>query len=198
MNEEYIDGILYEVVLQYLRNHNTTVHEVLKYLEDKDYDKVHTGLSTKCKDMKLRSELSYEFVMNYLKYYDRCVINTKPDHNSLICSVILQLKLPTGLTSEIVQHQLAKHMATEVVFFFPIMEEYLKKYYILYNTCIKAVRTLSVCRPPVICMRFHPPKYFQLNSRARALLKREQNKYLCFFIFFYFCCPLVQVSHIIS
>ena len=44
---------LYEMVLQYLRNHSTTVHEVLKYLEDKDYDKVHAGLSTKCKDMKL-------------------------------------------------------------------------------------------------------------------------------------------------
>ena len=100
MNEEYIDGILYEMVLQYLRNHSTTVHEVLKHSEDKDYDK--EGLSTKCKDMKLRSELSYEFVLNYLKYYDRCVINTKPDHNSLIHSVIVQLKMSRGLTSEII------------------------------------------------------------------------------------------------
>ena len=36
-------------------------------------------------------------------------------------------------------HQLAEYMAKEVVFFFPIMEEYLKKYCISYNTYIKGV-----------------------------------------------------------
>ena len=102
-----------------------------------DYDKVHAGLSTKCKDLKLRSELSYEFVMNHLKYYSRCVMNMRADHNSLIHSVTVQLKTPKGLTSEIIRHQLAEYMAKEVVFFFPIMEEYLKKYCISYNTYIK-------------------------------------------------------------
>ena len=77
--------------------------------------------------------------MNYLKYYNTCIINTKPDHNSLIHSVIVQLKTPRGLTLEIGQHQLAEYMATEVVFFFPIMEEYLKKYCILYNAYVKGI-----------------------------------------------------------
>ena len=30
----------------------------------------------------------------------------------------------------------------------------------------------SACHPHVVCMRFQPQKYFQLNSRATALLKR--------------------------
>ena len=34
--------------------------------------------------MKLSSELFYEFVMNYLKKYTRCVVNMKPDNNSLL------------------------------------------------------------------------------------------------------------------
>lgn len=59
-------------------------------------------------------------------------MNMKADHNSLIHSVIVQLKMPKGLTSEIVPHQLAQYMAKEVVFFFPIMEEYLKN--IVYGT----------------------------------------------------------------
>ena len=32
--------------------------------------------------------------------------------------------------------------------------------------------TSSTCHPHVICMRFQPQKYFQLNSRATALLKK--------------------------
>ena len=32
----------------------------------------------------------------------------------------------------------------------------------------------SACHPHVICTRFQPQKYFQLNSRARALLKRDK------------------------
>ena len=32
-------------------------------------------------------------------------------------------------------------------------------------------KILLLCRPDVICMRFQPQKYFQLNSRATALLK---------------------------
>ena len=59
----------------------------------------------------------------------------KPDNNSLICSVIVQLKTPRGLTSEIIRHQLTEYIASEAVFFFPIMEEYLEN--IVYcTTCI--------------------------------------------------------------
>ena len=123
----------------YLGKYTTEVHEVFKYSSDKEYDKVHGTLLMKCKDLKLRSESSYEFVMNHLKKYKRCVINTKPDNNSLIRSVIVQLKTPKGLTSQIVQHQLAEYMASEVVLFFPIMEGYLKKYSILYNAYVKGI-----------------------------------------------------------
>ena len=63
MDKEYIDGILYKMALRYLGDYSTAVHEVFKYSGNKDYDKVHATLSTKCKDMKLQSELSYEFVM---------------------------------------------------------------------------------------------------------------------------------------
>ena len=53
--------------------------------------------------------------------------------------MIVQLKTPKGLTSQIVRHQLAQYMASEVVFFFPIMEEYLKKHHISYNSYVKGI-----------------------------------------------------------
>ena len=124
---------------RYVGDYSAEVDEVFKYSSDKEYDKKYETLSTKCKDMKLRSELSYEFVMKHLKKYNRCPINTKADHNSLIRSVIVQLKTPKGLTSQIVRHQLAQYMASEVVFFFPIMKEYLKKHRISYNSYVKGV-----------------------------------------------------------
>ena len=40
---------------------------------------------------------------------------------------------------QIVQHQLAEYMASEVLFFFPIMEGYLKKYSISYNAYVKGI-----------------------------------------------------------
>ena len=52
--------------------------------------------------------------------------------------MIVQLKTPRGLTSEIVWHQLAQYMVSEVVFF-PIIEAYLKKYGISYNAYVKGV-----------------------------------------------------------
>ena len=117
VNEEFLNGMLYKMAPRYLGDYTTEVYKVFKYPGDKDYEKVYETLSTKCKDLKLRSELSYKYVMNYLKKYYRCIINTKPDNNSLIRSVIVQLKTPRGLTSEIVGHQLAQYMVSEVVFF---------------------------------------------------------------------------------
>ena len=63
----------------------------------------------------------------------------KVDNNSLIRSVIVQLKTLKGLTSQIVRHQLAEYMTSEVCLFFPIMEAYLKKYSILYNAYVKGI-----------------------------------------------------------
>ena len=69
MDEEYLDGILYEMVSQYVREYNAEVLEVFKYSSDTDYEKTHASLSTKYKEMKLRSQLLYEFVSKYLTKY---------------------------------------------------------------------------------------------------------------------------------
>ena len=53
--------------------------------------------------------------------------------------MIVQLKTPKGLTSQIVRHQLAQYMASEVVFFFPIVKEYLEKHRISYNSYVKGI-----------------------------------------------------------
>ena len=86
--------------------------------------------------MKLRSQLLYEFMSKYLTKYNRCAISTKVDNNSLMRSVIVQLKTLKGLTSQIVRHQLAQYMASEVVFFFPIVKE---KHCISYNSYVKGI-----------------------------------------------------------
>ena len=75
----------------------------------------------------------------YLTKYNRCAISTKVDNNSLIRSVIVQLKTPKGLMSQIVRHQLAQYMASEVVFFFPMVKEYLEKHRISYNLYVKGI-----------------------------------------------------------
>ena len=133
MDEEYLDGILYEMVSRYVREYNAEVLEVFKYSSDTDYEKTHASLSTKYKEMKLWSQLSYEFVSKYLTKYKLCAISTKVDDNSLICSVIVELKTPKDLMSQIVCYQLGQYMASEVVFFFPIVKEYLEKHCISYN-----------------------------------------------------------------
>ena len=139
MDEEYLDGILYEMAPRYVRQYSAEVPEVFKYSSDTDHEKTHASLSTKCKEMKLQSQLSYEFVSKYLTKYNRCAISTKVDNNSLIHSVIVQLKTPKGLMSQIVRHQLAQYMASEVVFFFPIVKEYLEKHRISYNSYVKGI-----------------------------------------------------------
>ena len=53
MDEEYIDGILYEMAPRYVGDYSAEVNEVFKYSSDKDYEKKHATLRTKCKDMKL-------------------------------------------------------------------------------------------------------------------------------------------------
>ena len=53
MDEEYLDGIFYEMAPQYVRQYSTEVPEVFKYLSDTDHEKTHATLSTKCKEMKL-------------------------------------------------------------------------------------------------------------------------------------------------
>ena len=53
--------------------------------------------------------------------------------------MIVQLKTPKGLTSQIVHYQLAQYMASEVVFFFPIVKEYLEKHRISYNSYVKGI-----------------------------------------------------------
>ena len=127
------------MALRYVRQYSAKVPEVFKYSSDTDHEKTHASLSTKCKEMKLRSQLSYEFVSKYLTKYNQCAISTKVDNNSLICSVIVQLKTPKGLTSQIVRHQLAQYMVSEVVFFFPIVKEYLGKHRISYNSYVKGI-----------------------------------------------------------
>ena len=109
---------------RYVGQYSAEVPEVFKFSSDTDHEKTHASLLMKCKEMKLRSQLSYEFVSKYLTKYNQCAISTKVDNNSLICSVIVQLKTP----KKIVRHQLAQYMASEVVFFFPIVKEYLGKH----------------------------------------------------------------------
>ena len=69
MDEEYLDGILYEMVSRYVREYNAEVLEVFKYSSDTDYEKTHASLSMKYKEMKLQSQLLYEFVSKYLTKY---------------------------------------------------------------------------------------------------------------------------------
>ena len=70
MDEEYLNGILYEMAPRYAGQYSAEVPEVFKYSSDTDHEKTHASLSTKCKEMKLRSQLSYEFVSKYLTKYN--------------------------------------------------------------------------------------------------------------------------------
>ena len=70
MDEEYLDGILYEMAPRYRGQYSAEVLEVFKYSSDTDHEKTHATLSTKCKEMKLQSQLSYEFVSKYLTKYN--------------------------------------------------------------------------------------------------------------------------------
>ena len=64
--------------------------------------------------MKLQSVQQFDPVNTHLIRSRRCAIDTKSDYNNLIRSVMMQLKTPRGLTSEIVPHQKAENMAKEV------------------------------------------------------------------------------------
>ena len=51
---------------RYVGQYSAKVPEVFKYSSDTDHEKTHATLSTKCKEMKLRSQLLYEFVSSIL------------------------------------------------------------------------------------------------------------------------------------
>ena len=53
MDEEYLDGILYEMAPRYVGQYSAEVPEVFKYSSDTDHEKTHASLSMKYKEMKL-------------------------------------------------------------------------------------------------------------------------------------------------
>ena len=63
-------------------------------------------------------------------------LDTKADFNSAIRAVILQLKLPKHVNSDVVHHQIAGHMIKEYQFYFPKMEHYLKHLDMLFSSYI--------------------------------------------------------------
>ena len=77
--------------------------------------------------LRLKSTLEFEKVQRQLGHLSRVAIDTRADHNSAICAVILQLKLPKNVKSDIIRHQVAAHMVEEYLFYLPKMEHYLKQ-----------------------------------------------------------------------
>ena len=122
---------------QYIGELNKSADPELAYTNKKVQDELFRHLPKQCQVLKLHTAEQLLVVNKHLDRYRRCCVTTMADHNNLIRAVLVQLKTTKGLTSEILRHQISEYMANEVVFFYPIMKEYLRKLKIGYNTYIK-------------------------------------------------------------
>ena len=109
----------------------------LMYSSDRHHEKTHVSLSTKCKEMNISKDHCHmNSCQSILPSTTDMQSDTYVDNDSLICSVIVQLNTPKALMSQIVRYQLAQYMMWEVVFFIPIVTDYLRKsLYILQLVC---------------------------------------------------------------
>ena len=95
----------------------------LGYSNEKVRDELFHHLPKQCQVPKLHSAEELIVVNKHLDRYRRCCVATTADHNNLIRAILLQLKTTKGLMSEILRHQISEYMASEVVFFHPIMKD---------------------------------------------------------------------------
>ena len=70
------------------------IHEKLQYLKQMKYGKDAELLPSLAVKLRLKSTLEFEKVQRQLGHLSRVAIDVRADHNSAICAVILQLKLP--------------------------------------------------------------------------------------------------------
>ena len=126
-----------EMAPQYIGPLNKSADPTLGYSNKKVRDELFHHLPKQCQELKLHTAEELVVVNKHLDHYRRCCVATTADHNNLIRAVLLQLKTAKGLASEILDHQISEYMASEVVFFHPIMKGYLRKLKISYNAYIK-------------------------------------------------------------
>ena len=86
-------------------------------------DELLPGLAVK---FKLKNVLQLQRVQRKLTKLSRIGIETTADYNSAIRAVLLQLKIPKHVKSDVIRHMIACHMIEEYDFYYPKMETYLR------------------------------------------------------------------------
>ena len=86
-------------------------------------DELLPGLAVK---FKLKNVLQLQRVQRKLTKLSRIGIETTANYNSAIHAVLLQLKIPKHIKSDVIRHMIACHMIEEYDFYYPKMETYLR------------------------------------------------------------------------
>ena len=115
---------------------DTELSENLRYPRQHRYGKYRELLPSLAVKLHLRNTLEFEKVQRHLGHLKRVAIDTKADYNSAIHAATLQLKVPKHLKNDAVWHQLAEHMVQEYMFYYPKMEEYLRRNKLSYSSYI--------------------------------------------------------------
>ena len=121
-------------------DYNMELHnDKLKYPEQPKYGKEAELLPSLAKKFKLKNLEQFENVQRHLHQLSRCGIDTRSDYNSAIRAVMLQLKIPKNVKSDVLRHQIAAHMAEDYTFYYPKMKEYLKHHKLSYGAYVMQI-----------------------------------------------------------
>ena len=132
-------GMLQELSDEYSGEYSIKVPEEVHYPSLLEYSEKHEHLKPAVKDLKLSSSGDFNHVNRFLERLNRVGIPTDVGHNNLFKAIRIQLHCPGTYTDEKMRHQIASYMIDIVDFLFPIMEPYLKRLNITFNTYVMAV-----------------------------------------------------------
>ena len=131
--------MLKELSDEYSGEYSVKVPEEVHYPSLLEYSEKHEHLKPAVKDLKLSSSGDFNRVNRFLERLNRVGIPTDVGHNNLFKAIRIQLHCPGTYTDEKMRHQIASYMIEIVDFLFPIMEPYLKRLNISFNTYVMAV-----------------------------------------------------------
>ena len=136
---DFIRGMMQEMKDEYKVEYTEEPDKSLKYPRQRIYTQLHADMTEVSKMLKLSNEKHYERVKKHLDACNRLPVETRDGKNNLLRAILTQCYLPPTYNVEMFRHQICGFMAEFGYFFFPQMEEYLKRKKISYCKYLEKV-----------------------------------------------------------
>ena len=110
----------------------------MRYPSQRTYN-VSEDIPIEVQTLRLRSQRQLNIVKNHLSRFDRTAIPTDPGNNNGLRAICMQLHTPKKFRLDAFRHQLASYILQEVDFFFPILQNYLNRKQLTFNSYVQGI-----------------------------------------------------------